>query len=77
MSELCEKFERIVDECRFMEDGRELINLQQVVDKAVACGLYHQMSEDDWKYIREKGYISAMHYSSALKRLRAKTLVPA
>ena len=77
MSELCEKFEAIVDECRFVEDGRELINLQQVVDKAVACGLYHELQEEDWKYIREKGYISAMFYSSVLKRIRAKTLVPA
>ena len=72
MSELCEKFEAIVKEFTSVKDGSQRINLQAVFDKAVEDGLYYNFDEADWAYIRQKGYVSAMEYSMALKRIRSK-----
>ena len=73
MSELCKRFEEIAEECRFYKDGRRLINLQKLIDRAVEEGIYYKLDANDWEYIRQRGYVSAMEYSSALKRLHAKT----
>jgi len=73
VSELCKRFEAIAEECRFVKDGRKLINLQKLMDRAHDEGVTPNFTVEDWLYVRQHGYISAMACSVALKHVRTKT----